>query len=190
MCIRDRVHTSCVLVPVSNTSMAANCSAFSELLFVTPQSCNTSEQAFGLTSSVAAANCTAVSDGFSCQLPLSAVSSAVCSATEPALYLDTLDNSQAWGLMAAAGMVWLGAAVVLALARCYKKVLNPMKNKTALSRPLVSSEYWREGVYDEVGKIDKYQDTDTLEDDQRFDDTVADDRYYEEEVEGKYQQLL
>eukprot|EP00656_Telonema_subtile_P042069 TRINITY_DN4749_c0_g1_i6.p3 TRINITY_DN4749_c0_g1~~TRINITY_DN4749_c0_g1_i6.p3 ORF type:complete len:154 (+),score=40.26 TRINITY_DN4749_c0_g1_i6:468-929(+) len=36
------VHTSCVLVPVSNTSMAANCSAFSELLFVTPQSCNTS----------------------------------------------------------------------------------------------------------------------------------------------------
>ncbi len=54
----------------------------------------------------------------------------------------------------------------------------------------MSSEYWREGVYDEVGKIDKYQDTDTLEDDQRFDDTVADDRYYEEEVEGKYQQLL
>lgn len=138
--LTSSVITPCTLSPVlANSSTAsANCTALEDLLVFGPSACNATgswlPHAHNHT-------CNVVGPGYTCQLLLvgstnstSALhgvsSTAVCHPTEPDLYLDTLDDSQAWFLMIAAGVVWLGAAFLLTVARCYKRVLNPMRNKT------------------------------------------------------------
>jgi len=112
---------------------------------------------------------------------------AVCTLLAPQLHLDSLDNSTAWYLMVGAGLVWLGAAALLTLARFYRQFLNPLKMRNSLSKPLVGQEMWQEGVYDDDVQNFSYMPQRSAE------DTVGSEieaDYYKGDDGQQYQQLL
>lgn len=112
-----------------------------------------------------------------------------CTLMPPPLHLDSLDNSTAWYLMLAAGLVWLGAAGLLIMARFYRKLLNPMKMKNSLSKPLVGEELWQEGVYDDDVNNLSYMPHRSSED--KVDGMEIEADYYKGSDDGtQYQALL
>eukprot|EP00658_Telonema_sp_P-2_P006742 TRINITY_DN12544_c0_g1_i1.p1 TRINITY_DN12544_c0_g1~~TRINITY_DN12544_c0_g1_i1.p1 ORF type:complete len:297 (+),score=42.24 TRINITY_DN12544_c0_g1_i1:157-1047(+) len=198
------VSTACNLTLNSNTQ-TANCSAFDELLDLS--NCHQSvtgaiEADLTVNQSIGESighpsTCSANGTSFSCELMLDSSNTTAlgnCTLDPPRLFLDTLDNSTAWVLMSVAGVVWIGSAILLAVARCYKQLLNPIKNKSALTRPLVNSELWAEGCHDsEDEKATRYQDSYPLKD--LNDDPMESGDYNYggsnyTDTDGKYEQLL